>query len=440
MGNLSEQPNWRRPITRQTQARLRLNDGTLVSDLAGKLQGEFDHYELAPFVCDEGWLSQLSPCLPRSLGRGQCLIRASHATLTCEFEDWNLIVDPGQGVATTNHRPSVIAVTHAHADHAGGLLDLAEENPEASVICTTGTFELLQLLPNGHLYRKLFEDRGHLMEADGQPRRIEGVDYRYYPAGHLYGAAMLDVDTSQFRMLISGDYSLREIGGLAGGVWPMADYDLLIMESSHGWDKDFPTVYPEQNWASLVSACLKACDDGYERLVIAATALGEAQDVYYALCRAQMKGLFPDFMLRLASKAAVVAQYYQKSTLSRFDPWTNTPHKITSLAHIPPYSIVIGTDPAVLTDANSNQTDIAVVTPQIGALHESSGYRFNVSLHASFSELFATAMAVKCQTVALYHGQTGDSARHSPLSTLLERTGRHVVYLAEHPQLFGGLS
>lgn len=435
MGNISKNNGWQHPITRQNKKALHLERGVLQS------VSELNHdlgYSLASYVDDQAWLSSLKPQIPESRPIGKYVIRATHATLRIESQNYQLLVDPGLDVSLEGANPDVIVVTHAHADHAGGLLDAAERFSDAALICSSGTFELLQLLPGADEYERVFRDRGHIVKCDGQPIKAKGIEFRLFSAGHLYGAALLDVANEMGRLLITGDFSLRETGGLPGGVWPTADYDLLIMESSHAWDVEAPTADEVTNWQSLIDACQSAVNDGYSRIAIPAMSLGEAQEIYYALCQAQMGGVFGDFTLRMVGKAADVARLYQRESHSAFDPWKNALHTLNSLDYIPDHSIVIGSNIEPRdADGERNQDAIAYVVPTIGSQRRSSGYSFNISTHASYRELFATALAIKCYQVALYHG-TNSSESRSPLTQLIELTGRKVTTLTDTPQLLGG--
>jgi hypothetical protein len=154
-----------------------------------------------------------------------------------------------------------------------------------------------------------------------------------------------------------------------------------------------------------------------------------------------MNGLLSNFTLRLVGKAAEVARLYQGGSHPPFDPWQNSLHTLNSLDYIPLQSIVIGSGLENLGKVGkATVKDIALVVPTMDVNRRSSGYAYSVSLHASFGELFATAMAVRCQQVGLYHGQVSRASHSNPLISLLQKAGRRVIHLAETPQLVGGLS
>jgi glyoxylase-like metal-dependent hydrolase (beta-lactamase superfamily II) len=446
MGNLSDQSGWQRPITPEQRKKLRLVDGVLSSQLANGFRRQIDPYQVAVYVSDTSWLETLTPRVPIRQADKQLVVRARHATLLLEIDTDEVLIDPGLDTVIENANPSVIAVTHAHNDHSGGLLTAANLYPKASILMTAETFQLLQLLPDDQAsaVKRLIQERGQLHLADGIPFRIYDIEYRLFPAGHLAGAAMIDVQKNGNRVLVTGDFALREIGGLPGGVWPLAEYDAVIMESSHAWDRLYPTAAPETNWRSLITACQNAIDAGATRLIVLASALGEAQDAYFALCKAQMEGEYSTFTLRLAGKAARVAELYATLASSPLSPWRNAIRTLNSKDYLPDRSIVItggfeNADGIGSSLVDAAASDTAIIKPSIGFTNSPGTYTYSVSLHASFSELFATAIALNCREVALYHGQLGKGEKSPPLTKMLESVGRRVEHLAETPKRIGGI-
>ena len=256
---------------------------------------------------------------------------------------------------------------------------------------------------------------------------------------------MLDIHHGDARVLVTGDFALRETAGLPGAVWPEAEYDALIMESSHAWDTAYPTADSATNRRSLINACEDMAKAGASRILIIASALGEASEVYYALCEAQMAGLLPRFSLRLAGKAHSVSQLYAQALRAPKSTWKN-PLMRASEDYIPDWSIVITGDIELgLSNGSDGQMllpgayrDCAVLRAHAGAPSKTDRAQYALSLHASLYELSATALAIKCRQVALYHSPLGDGVLRSPLANLLNECGRSVVHLDETYRLIGG--
>lgn len=235
MGNIPERVEYKHPMITVSSKDLPLIDGFLKAEIAEELASRRDRYELATFVADFDWLARLSPRVSRRSQHSEFLAYAHHATLLLKFADTDVLVDPGEGIIIEDANPSVIGVTHAHQDHVGGLIEAAKRYKDASILMTPETFDLLQLLPGNAASQiaRIMQERGHLVRADGNPHRVFDVEYRFLPAGHLVGAAMIDIARSDQRVLITGDFALRELGGLPGAVWTSTPYDVVLMESSH---------------------------------------------------------------------------------------------------------------------------------------------------------------------------------------------------------------
>ena len=90
------------------------------------LSRQLDPFQLAVYVFDTSWLETLTPRVPSRAADKQLVVRAHHATLLLEIDNDEVLIDPGLDTVIENANPSVIAVTHAHNDHVGGLLNAAE--------------------------------------------------------------------------------------------------------------------------------------------------------------------------------------------------------------------------------------------------------------------------------------------------------------------------
>lgn len=134
----------------------------------------------------------------------------------------------------------LVLISHAHTDHAQGLLDLHEAFPQLPIYASEVTTQLLPLnwsnLPP--------EEIPILSQA--LPWRTplelrEGLIAELFPAGHLPGAAafLLTYTTNQrtYRVLYTGDFFLsnsRLVEGLSIEALRGTQPDVLILEGSYG--------------------------------------------------------------------------------------------------------------------------------------------------------------------------------------------------------------
>lgn len=156
-----------------------------------------------------------------------------------------------------------VVLTHAHVDHCGYLPRLARLGFEGPVYCTPGTARLASIvLPDAaHLQEEeaAFANRmGYskhrpaqpLYDADdaraalellrpvdfGAPTRIvDGLDVTWRRAGHILGAAWLEVDLTAAgtRVVFSGDLG-RPTHPLLLPPDPIDGADIVVIESTYG--------------------------------------------------------------------------------------------------------------------------------------------------------------------------------------------------------------
>jgi metallo-beta-lactamase family protein len=198
---------------------------------------------------------------------GSCMVVASG--------DTRMLIDCGmfQGNKTLkelNYRPfpfnvqdiDAVLVTHAHIDHSGLLPKLRLAGYQGPIIATPATVELAKcLLPDsGGIqemevkrlnYRNAQRGRGELRpiyrRADGEETAdsmtargfdswfeiAKGVRARFWRAGHILGAASIELEAQCTRALFSGDLG-SFTHGIEGVPQSPSGLDLVVMEGTYG--------------------------------------------------------------------------------------------------------------------------------------------------------------------------------------------------------------
>lgn len=220
------------------------------------------------------------------------------------LKNWaHLPVDP--------HSISTVLLTHAHLDHSGYLPVLINQGYRAKVFCTVATQDLCGIL---------LPDAGHLAERDAEfanrkgfskhkpalplyteddarraldyleavPFDIEqkipgGATVHFRRAGHILGAASIELEWHGKHIIFSGD-----VGRYGDPIMPdpvaMDAADYLLVESTYG-DRLHETVDPEEALGAIVNRTVARGGT----VVVPSFAVGRAQSLLFHLARMKAK-------------------------------------------------------------------------------------------------------------------------------------------------------
>ncbi len=157
-------------------------------------------------------------------------------------------------------------VSHAHSDHIA---------PHREILATRPTASLMRL--------RLAGKRQETILDYGQPWTAEfGCEMRLYPAGHIFGSAMLHATTEQGSLLYTGDFKLRP--SLAAEPCAPPRAEVLIMETTFGLPRYvFPPAAEIER--GIVEFCQTALADKVTP-VLYAYSLGKTQELLQIVGRA----------------------------------------------------------------------------------------------------------------------------------------------------------
>ena len=259
-----------------------------------------------------------------------------------ETENSKVLVDCGlfQGykvLRSRNRNPlpfdpatlDAVVLTHAHLDHSGYLPLLVKDGFAGRVICTHATRALCGIL---------LPDSGYLLEADARYANRRGfskhtpalplytradamhsleyfstkpfgeridvtsdcsVLFRY--AGHILGAATVDMVVDGRRIVFSGDLG-RYNDPLMFDPEPVAEADYLLVESTYG-DRLHPDTAPQQALESIINRTISRGGS----VIIPSFAVGRAQALLYHINALRQRGKLPDVPVYLDSPMACSA-------------------------------------------------------------------------------------------------------------------------------------
>lgn len=267
-------------------------------------------------------------------------------------------------------------VSHAHSDHIA---------PHREIIATRETAGLMRLRVGGK--------RQETILGYGQPWAAEfGCEVKLYPAGHIFGSAMLHATSEHGSLLYTGDFNLRP--SLAAEPCAPPRADVLIMETTFGLPR---YVFPprEKIEQDIVAFCRQALADKVTPVLLAYS-LGKTQELLQIVGRAGLPVMLHAEGCKLTRRYAELGM--QLPPCAPLDPRACGGHVVIAppmLNHLEP-----------LTWIHPKRTAVATGW----AMDRGATYRngcdaaFPLSDHADFPDLLALVDRVQPKVVHTLHG------------------------------------
>ncbi|MCW3478936.1 MBL fold metallo-hydrolase [Neisseriaceae bacterium JH1-16] len=222
-----------------------------------------------------------------------------------------------------------VILTHAHLDHSGYLPLLVREGFKGPVYCTSGTRDLCGILlpDSGHLLEEEAGYANHRHSSKHDPAlplyteadavhclpqlhacafgsEIElapGLTLRFHPAGHIVGAAMVEIGIGGRRILFSGDLG-RPADLVMKPPAHITQADWLLVESTYG-NRQHEAEDPHARLGQIIRRTV-----AHAGVVLIPTfAVGRAQSLLYLIHQLQSSGEIPPVPVYLNSPMAVDA-------------------------------------------------------------------------------------------------------------------------------------
>lgn len=230
-------------------------------------------------------------------------------------------------------RVGAVILTHTHIDHIGYLPRLVDQGFNGRVFATPATRELAKIMLEdaGGIHEedaRFLKKFGYSKHKDPQPfftrasarlawskivaaprdtwHKVSPVfSFRYHGAGHLLGAASIELliteNKKETRVLFSGDLGRYDVPFCLPPE-PAVDCDYLVMESTYG---NQPHKHTD------VYKCLKEVVDmavtSKGVLLIPAFAVGRSQQLIYMLRRLEITKKIPGLPIHVDSPMAMDA-------------------------------------------------------------------------------------------------------------------------------------
>lgn len=232
-----------------------------------------------------------------------------------------------------------VLLSHAHIDHSGLLPRLCARGFRGNIYTTAATIDLLEvmLLDSAHIQEKEMEwreqarksgksirnhfaeplysvpqahaclERLRAVEYDAEFSPKQGVRCRLRDAGHILGAAIIELWISESgrekKMVFSGDIG-RAGHPIVRDVTPIEDADILLVESTYG-DRLHRNL--ADTMAELETALNETLSRRRGNVIVPAFAVGRTQDLLYLLSELYRKNRLPPLYIYVDSPMALKA-------------------------------------------------------------------------------------------------------------------------------------
>lgn len=235
-------------------------------------------------------------------------------SLFIQLGDLNILVDSGLHPklagrrATPEHGPlrginvDLIIITHCHLDHIGTLPIAMREHPRAAVIMTSSTRMLIERMLHNSV-NVMLRQRDDENVADyplftheevdrmgrrltplpfNQPKKFRGlrdeVELTLYPAGHVAGAAAVEIRHKHRSIFFTGDVLFDNQRTLPGAKFPAGHFDTLVTETTRGATERLAQKSRSAEMARLIESINDTIHRGGSFL-IPVFALGRMQEI-----------------------------------------------------------------------------------------------------------------------------------------------------------------
>ena len=261
-----------------------------------------------------------------------------------QIGDLNIVIDSGLNpkqtgrTATPDFSPlrgkhiDLIIITHCHLDHIGSLPVLMREHKDAPVVMTTSSRMLIERMMHNSASVMIRQKEDNASkdpvlfthdEIDRLSKRLTGLNYGqakrfrgrkdeitfiFHPAGHVAGAAAVEIHHKKRQIFITGDVLFENQRTLPGAKFPAGHFDTMIIETTRG-NTERPAG---KSRVEEVARLITSINDTIQRggsFLMPVFALGRQQEILSILSDARKFGKLVDCPIFAAGLGMDLADY-----------------------------------------------------------------------------------------------------------------------------------
>lgn len=264
-----------------------------------------------------------------------------------QIGNFNILIDSGLNPkqlgydALPNFEPienidlDLIVLTHCHLDHLGSMPIVTAHNPQTPVITTAPNVTLApRMLRNSiNVMKRQREEHGiaelplflhrdvaqftkqltiqRFGRGEIYTKGSDKIEVILHPAGHVAGAAAVELIYKNRRIVFSGDVLFDAQRTLPGAQLPAGPVDTLILETTRG----AKGREPEMSRASEVERLIDQIGAILKRggsCLIPVFALGRMQELFKIIYEARQSGSLPKCPIHAAGLGMAICDYFDK--------------------------------------------------------------------------------------------------------------------------------
>ena len=225
-----------------------------------------------------------------------------------------------------------VLISHAHLDHIGALPVLAREHPSATIFGTEETLALGKAMLHNSVnvmkkqrvelglpeypfftHREIEAcERQWMSRSCGRPFQLAPgteIEATFFPAGHILGAAGVQLTVSGKTIFYTGDVNFEDLAISRGADFPEETIDILILEATRG-DSERPAAYSREEEAGRFAGFVERCLSRGGTVMIPVFAMGKTQEMLMTLHELQSLGEIPPVPVQIGGLSTKMTHLY----------------------------------------------------------------------------------------------------------------------------------